>query len=202
MGNSKELIKVLDTRIQYDEINNFGYKASGLIIEAGSLFEININHAIALYFCNDDNKLDDCMGFVQESSFKHRLNYYKAIIEMLDRPLLSKPLRFQYLQKNERHKAKTIIEALDSFNALRNKFAHNTITPLIHKSKEELIFNLEEFKPRNNKGNKKEHPVNVTVNDFSESHLLSLQMDIYLIYDCINEVYSIIKNSCKRISAK
>lgn len=191
------------TNEEFEEINNYAHKTSGLIIETGAILETFINTAIAYYFCNDDNKVDDFNAFIQEVSIQQRILYYKIVLSELDQQQLTKPLKFQFLETSKDVKAKNIIEGIKAFNTLRNKFAHSMVEPVQKDiSKNELIFCLMEFKPRTNNGLKSETPLNKILEKFSNLDFELLKSDFLVMRNIMSNFHYKIKESCVRIPLK
>ena len=172
---------------QYFGTKEFAYKISGMVMELTSSVEGMINSIIANYFCKEQTKILDFVGFIQQSSFEHRINYLQIIIEEMKITILQDNFDFKYLEKNTNKKADTLIDGIKALKLLRNKFAHSSIQPV--QSETNKVFCLQEFKPRSNRLNKNDYPIFDTLEKFSQEDFNNLSKDINLINISLYNAY-------------
>ena len=189
--------------------NDYANKVTGIIVETGSIIEAMINNIISYYLCkhgnvkksenaeNDNRKIDGCIGFVQETSFIHRINYLTLILKELDKEhqtvFSTKEYEFKYLFKLTKNKEKIyklkLVEVIDLLRALRNIFAHCIKFEIETIEGEKHAFCLQEFRPISSNSNIKQNPINDTIERFSNNDFDNLSMDMRGITTQLTQIY-------------
>ncbi len=200
------------------EIIHLGRTVSGTVSEAYSIMEALVNSAVAYYYCNDDNKIDEFVGFVQEHKFQFKLTYLRTIATDLDlketdeNKKILKEVSFSYLHKNNKATsdkvlATDLLKALDYFSHLRNSFAHGVIKPIsIQKPNGKIngfSFSVKDFKPISNSGAKKgPESIYDRIDEFTETDLKNLESDMQKMKNMLTALLDKAKLSADRIAYK
>ena len=177
---------------EYFEINEYAHRTAGILIETYSTIEMFMSITIANYFCKDPVKVDYLVGFIQEAAFANRISHLKMVLKETDRELLNKQYEFIYLEKDN-IKVKTIVDAIEAFNSLRNKFAHSTIDPIEKRTGNELVFKLQKFKTITKGGSRIEQPMVDTLSSFSTKDFDALSSDVKILHNTMIEIFYRVK---------
>ncbi|MGZ3863350.1 MAG: hypothetical protein ACXVPN_08010 [Bacteroidia bacterium] len=205
------------TESERREALHISQSISGTIIEAWSIIEAHINGALAFYYCNDDNKIDEFVGLLQNVATNVKITFIGIAIKDIDQIIPNEKekisrhkLDFKYLHRVENNKkkiARNIQESLEYIFGIRNSFAHGIKEPLsIQKTNGKIsgfAFKIKDFKPITNRGIKNEaKSIYERIDKFTETDYHNLSQDAKLITNIILELEGHAKSLYTRIPYK